>query len=130
MSPFKLQVSGTSNINASRYQIAFSTNQTGNWERTTREIPLSWILNITLLLSNRGLKVATHLPCSFHLLNLRTSSRINGRNIAQGTTHPRLECFTKVTALKAYYKLIRIQLQDLINQTSASKLGQISVSKS
>ena len=82
VSSFKLQVSGTSDINASQYQIAFSTNQTGNCERTTREVSLSWILNINLLNIEKQCRFeqsrfdsSNKPPCSFHLLNLRASSQ-------------------------------------------------------
>ena len=78
-------------------------------------ISLCWISKNNAILSNLFLKAATHLPCSFHLLNLRTSSRSKAQH-TQG-----LSAFTKVTAFKAYHKLIRIQLHNLINQTSASK---------
>ena len=135
MSSFKLQVSGTSDINASQYQIAFSTNQTGNCERTTREVSLSWILNINLLNIEKQCRFeqsrfdsSNKPPCSFHLLNLRTSSHSNGRNIAQGTTHPRLSSKSWKIQLRYLESrfLTKLQLQNLY-QTVVNRLFSITI---
>ena len=135
VSSFKLQVSGTSDINASQYQIAFSTNQTGNCERTTREVSLSWILNINLLNIEKQCRFeqsrfdsSNKPPCSFHLLNLRTSSYSNKRNIAQGTTHPRLSSKSWKIQLRYLESrfLTKLQLQNLY-QTVVNRLFSITI---
>ena len=53
------------------------------------------------------------------LLAKRSGTTIR-RKFVKITSHPRVECSHKVTAFISYYKLIKIQLQNL-NQTSASK---------